>query len=151
MTRLAITAFVLLCAVDAFAQKTEPIRLYLFTAPSQFVDEAYKNRRDTLADLRRHLTGKKEVQLVEARGDADATVEVLERAREDADRDTYERNVNARMRVVLSIQAGAYSTELKGDGKPSMTERRSAAKDAGNKVLEWVRENRDRLIAARTK
>lgn len=151
MLRAPLFIGLLLFTSPLFGQTKEPIRLYLFTAPSEFVDQEFKNRRDATEDIRRQLQGKSDIQLVEPPAAADVTVEVLRRSREDDDRPSDQKNPSTLMLIKLRLSAGTYSTELTGDSKPSFTQRRSAARDAGNRVLKWVKDNRDRLIAARGK
>jgi hypothetical protein len=149
---LALTfAFFLILAMPStcVAQSPSAVRVYLFTAPSEFVDEDVKNRRDTVEDLRRFFEDKRELQLVDHADRADLTVEVLRRAREDADRPRDQKMVSAKVQVHLRLSVRTYATELTGTGQRSFTERRAAAKDAGNQVLKWIRDNHAELVAAR--
>jgi hypothetical protein len=64
---------------------------------------------------------------------ADVTVKVLRRAREDADRPSDQKNTATLMLIKLSLSAGTYSTELTGDSRPTVMERRSAARTLGTR------------------
>jgi hypothetical protein len=150
---LAVLTMVLMAAAPLFAQKdkTEPFRVYVFTAEAKFIDADSKARADSVKDVRRHLENKKKtVALVEDRRGADMTLEVLGRdlvptgdmttALDPVLGDTRTtQNVAGTLWVRMTV--GDYSTKIVGRGGGFAGAWSVAADDISAKVDRWIKDN----------
>lgn len=132
-----------------------PVRIFVFTAPAEFVDDASAARTDAMADLVRALRDKPSIVLAPQREEADLVLEVLGRTSEETGGETTTRggfglgpSLNTTQdhttRIQARLTAGTYSTDLVGDA--GMRLRRFAASDLAKKVERWVRDNRERIV-----
>jgi hypothetical protein len=138
------------------------IRVFVFAGsnPSGFVDPGHKDLTDSIADLKKALAQKKVITVVDEGEGADVMVEVTGRGyRESGGTTTYKtplgqyatsKDMVATVRVTIS--AGDYSTTIDGlnDGRITNVWR-TAANSAARQIEAWVRDNRDKLLARRTK
>jgi hypothetical protein len=160
-----------LASTHGYAQKpSSPLRVFCFTTPnaSGFVDKSSESRTDSLKDLKDSIAKKKEwLELVEAKSQADITVEVLDRqvipaGRTAASSKTYKdskgkwvttrtesRQINNyRLRAVM--RAGKYENEMTGEvSSESLAtwggQWRAAAGQIAGEIEKWSKANLARM------
>jgi hypothetical protein len=150
-----LLAFALLFSLGFAPQSKDKIRVYVFTAidPAGLVDQAQKDRLDSVRDIAGKLSGRRFV-VVQTAEQADIRIEVLARGwwravdwdRRPAPRVGPTRNV---LVVDVTLFVGAdYRTNLRGSDVYTWA---AAASDCANQVDRWVKDNRARILAARAK
>ena len=150
---LVVLAMVLMASSVVFVQKDKsgPLRVYVFTKEAKFVDADSKARADSVKDVRRHLENKKKtVALVDDRGSADMTLEVLGRDLvPTGDMTTVwdpvlgntKTTQNAAGTLWVKMTVGDYSTTVVGRGGAFAGAWSVAADDVSAKVDQWIKDN----------
>ena len=131
------------------------VRIYVFTQPSQFVDEESKRRNDSVNDLEEALG--KQFVVVAKREDADLLIEVTNSRMEIHGLTTIidphgnptagigsEYAGDATVRAVLRI--GTYSTEMVGRYPKALGAWHKAASQISDQVAKWVKYNRAQIL-----
>jgi cell shape-determining protein MreC len=166
-----VFVFALLASTPGYAQKpSSPLKVFCFTAPTEsgFVDKSSEARADSLKDLKESIAKRKEwLELVEAKSQADVTVEVLERkvipnGRTAATSKTYKdskgklvttrtesRQIN-NYTIRAIMRAGSYENEMTGDvSSESLAtwggQWRAAAGQIAGEIEKWSKANLARL------
>jgi hypothetical protein len=137
-----------------------PVRIYVFTQPSQFVDEESKRRNDSVSDLKGALSQKHhelfrrplEIAVVEKREDADLVLEVINSRWEVRGKTAIidsQGNLTAEIgsaasgdatvRAVLSRDT--YRLELVGTSPGAVRQWHFAASSVSDQVQDWVNDN----------
>jgi hypothetical protein len=150
---LVVLTTVLMASSLAFAQKdkTGPFRVYVFTKEAKFVDADSKARADSVKDVRRHLENKKKtVAVVDERGGADMTLEVLGRdlvptgdmtTAWDPVLGNTKTTQNIAGTLWVKLTVGDYSTTVVGRGGAFAGAWSVAADDISAKVDRWIKDN----------
>ena len=147
---LAISAM----ARPAFAQNT-PVAVHVFSAPSPgesggFTDrdseKTFKQRDDSVQDIKKALEGKRNVRVVESADEARIKVEV-------ASRSAFSFNVfsgggDQPIVIQARLMVGDYSLGIIGRPSPMIRPGwKGAAENVARQIEEWIRMNRDRLTS----
>jgi hypothetical protein len=172
LTALALLASMIYPRASQAAQKQkqqpqELIRVFVFAADQTgFSDpgQSLKNLKDSVGDLKHAFRSesKKEIVVVEDREAADIVVEVIARGYEDAGSTTTltrgtlaglssTTSKNSVLAVRVTLTAGDYSTTLDGTSDAGYPIWLNAAISAVKQIKSWVQDNRDKLLARRTK
>jgi len=142
--------------VPILALAQNRVFVYTTTDPNGFVDDTSRGRTDAVKDIIEKLKNKKQIKVVDDKGKADLTLEVLSRDYESTGSATTLRNpvigstttVNKRatIHVKLTSLNTPYTTEIVG-GAPStyLNAWSNASGDVASKVEKFVKENKDRL------
>ena len=129
-------------ALSLAAQEPRTVRVFVFAAadPSGFVDAEQKAREDSALDLRKALDSKRRaIEIVPTRDSADLVLEVLRRTKGVLD-DKY------RVEVRLTVPKTEYHKDFFGADDLGW---RYAANQVADQVDDWLKDNRDRLLARR--
>ncbi|MEI6670106.1 MAG: hypothetical protein WCP29_18310 [Acidobacteriota bacterium] len=146
-----MTLLMVVMAALVFAQG-QPVRVYVFTAESRFVNDEAQDRLDSVQDLIKALRTKdREVLLVTNRADAEMTVEVLGRALvsggfrssfQDYTSGRHRGNRDPKATIWAAITVGDVSTELSADcGTVLFAVWSEAARNMASDVVRWMIEN----------
>jgi hypothetical protein len=150
---LVVLATVLMAASPLLAQKdkTQPLKVYVFTAEARFIDAESKARADSVKDVRRHLENKKKtVVLVDDRRSADMTLEVLGRNLVPTGDTTtawdpvlgeVKTTQDSSSTLWVKMTVGDYSTRIIGHGPAFAAAWSVAADDISAKVDRWIKDN----------
>jgi hypothetical protein len=146
---VGIAATVLAANFAAQERPTDRVPVFVKSAGTDggFTDPS-KNRQDSMKDLQKRLEKSKVVRLVPSESEAVAIIEVLDRT---TTRETNLWGRQNRSSVAVRLHAGDYSTEFSGESgsKGVMTGYGAAAAKVADQVESWIRENRERLMAAK--
>ena len=146
---LAISAM----ARPAFAQNS-PVSVYVFSAPSPgesggFTDrdseKTFKQRDDSVQDIKKALEGKRNVRVVESAEEARIRVEVASRS--SFGFNPFAANAGE-VPIVIQARLTVDDYSLGIVGRPSPLIRpgwKGAAENVARQIEEWIRMNRDRL------
>ena len=143
-----ISSSLFLCAA-AQDQTVIPVFVKGEGAAGGFTDPS-KDRQDSIKDLLKKLKDSRAIRLVESESDAVVVLEVLSRETK--------RETNAfallgsrqnKSYLTVRLSAGEYSTEFTADGGSSglVTGYKKAAGKIAKQLEEWVKANRDKLLA----
>lgn len=140
-----ILALAVLLALGGFQSAARPIHLFIFAeapADTGFVTVDSKALVDSANDLKPHLAGKKGriyLDQVDARSEADVSVQVTGREQDPHDSDN---------RIVhLRVTVKDYVVTI--DGKNDDGSWRDAAKDAAKQLVKWMELNQARIVPPR--
>ena len=143
---LVVLTMVLMASSLLFAQKdkTEPFRVYVFTAEAKYIDAESKARTDSVKDLCRFFENKKKTMvLVEDRKSAEMTLEVLGRDLVPTGNMTTawdpvlgetKTTQDTGSTLWVKMTVGDYSTRIIGNGPAFVGAYRVAAADVLTKV-----------------
>jgi hypothetical protein len=142
-------------AVNAQKQKKDQltsIRVFVAAGSSStgFVDPGHEELTDSIADLKKALAQKKVITLVDERGSADIIAQVVGRGFTGTGTELATQGEPRFAIVRVTLSAGDYTTTIDGhnDGR-LLGAWRTAANDAARQIEEWIRDNRDKLLARR--
>ena len=147
-----VMAFLMIVMVaPAFAQ-SGPVRVYVFTAESRFVNDESTGRSDSVKDIIKALRTKdREIVVVDNRADAELTLEVLGRGLvPGGHRVSFDEYVSGRYRsspepkatVWVTLATGDFSTETVADcGTVIFAVWSEAARNLATEVVRWIIEN----------
>jgi hypothetical protein len=145
----------------AAAQKVLRARVFVFTAPSEFVDVESKRRSDSVQDIRKQLREKKTVTVAESADAADITIEVLgsepvntQELQTDTHRNVFTGGVSSRTRpvylkqlmVTLAVRGTSYTTTFGSREREGYLQGWGIlAKGVATQVDDWIKKNRSQL------
>jgi hypothetical protein len=150
---VVVLAMLLTASSLVFAQKdkTEPFKVYVFTAEAKYVDAESKARTDSVKDLCRVLGYKKKtVVLVEDRKSAEMTLEVLGRdivptgnmtTAWDPVLGETKTTQDTGSTLWVKMTVGDYSTRIIGHGPGLVAAYRVAAGEISEKIDRWIKDN----------
>jgi hypothetical protein len=158
--RLTTAALALLVGVGAQSAWAQDVRIYVFIKadPSGFVDADSKDRQDTLTDLRKALSKKKGLSVVDDPKAAGVSVEILGRGFEETGglnvRSPLELGPdlkpNREMTIRSRLLVGDYETPIVAQNSPGALFQSGRWQDlAGklaNQIEKWVKDNRSKLL-----
>jgi hypothetical protein len=137
------------------------VRVFVHTAPSDFVDYESKRRTDSVQDIRKQLEKKMTIELVESADLADITVEVqksLPVATDEVRTDTRQNSwiggttsstkpvYLKQLMVTLAVRGGSYTTTFGAREREGYLQGWGVlAKGVANQVEDWVKKNRVQL------
>jgi diaminopimelate epimerase len=155
---LLLTALVLALSA-APADTAAPVAIYVFAQPSAtgFTDVNQQQRAQSVADLTRRLSKKKDVVVVADPAAAELQVEVLDRGlRTTGNSQTTGTAVfgvaiattkaERLPAVLVALRVGDYLLEIEGRDKRA----KYAAEAVADHVVKWVTENRAQIAQRRT-
>lgn len=131
----AILSSLMLVAVAVPAYAQDPIRVYVFAAQPEFVDESSEGLTDSAKDIRKALRKFKAITFVEHPEDAQVLLEVVSRKKVGL----------VWRRVSAVVRVGDYETDITGQSDTIYWGQ--AAKKVAGQFREWVENNADRVKA----
>jgi hypothetical protein len=155
---LLLTALVLALSA-APADTAAPVAIYVFAQPSAtgFTDINQQQRAQSVADLTRRLSKKKDVVVVADPAAADLQLEVLDHGlRATGNSSTMYNGVFSGFKavtkaerlptVLVALRVGDYALEIEGRDKRA----KYAAEAVADHVVKWVTENQAQIAQRRT-
>lgn len=139
-------AVILLLALLVGPAQPAPVRVYVFTAadPSGFVDDAQRQRQDSVADVRKALAKRRGIVVVDSREEAQLALEILDRG--IARGGTYAGTSQYSAGLRAAIHVGEYRTEIAASGRPLEAWRTIAGRLA-DRLGDWLEENAAQITA----
>jgi hypothetical protein len=143
-----------MAAVTVTLAQDTPVTVYVFSVPSPetpggFIDkrsESLSERREESAqDLKKALSDKKRVKIVDDPKEARIRVEVAWRSSPPSTFNILKPGGDLEIAVRARLVVGEYSLHIVGKPSPIRPGWRGAAENVARQVDEWIKMNQDRL------